>query len=434
MSAKKNPPSEGQLDWSKLPGIYFYPQAGMFYYRLSDSRFLKLDGRQVKLQLMLSGIETRIEDKDTGLKLGDRILAVAARERWVDYAGPLAGYRVGLYTLPSGKRILVTTEAPPVEPKKGNLDWIENYLDQLLGGPEQVEQALLWLKFGYESLVKGDFRPGQFLVLAGESGCGKSLFQQIVTSLFGGRGQDPWRYMIGETQFNSDLAQCEHLYIEDKAASLDLRSRRQLGEAIKQLTVVEWWSVHGKGQEAVTLRFFKRSSMTVNNQPEKMSVLPPLDNDLRDKITLLNCSPAKLSPSREENQKNINRELPALAYYLTKVLRCPAKFRDDRYGVKAYHHPALVEMLSGLAPETKLLDLIDQVVFADKTLQEVHCTASELEAQLTDNPKLSYQVQKLLHFPSACGTFLSRLQVKHPERIEQTRSNGKTRWTIKKAV
>lgn len=427
MATKKTPPVVEDVDWNKLPAIFFEPKSGMFFFKLPD-RFLRLTDRQVKLQLMLEGLRTGIEDPETGLKLGDRILATAAKERWVDYAGPLSGYKVGRYELPSGKRLLVTTEAHPVQPKAGKLDWFDKYLSELLGD-EQMEQALLWLKFAYESLLKGDFRPGQFLVLAGESGCGKSLFQEIVTRLFGGRGANPWRYMSGETNFNEDLAQAEHLWIEDQASSLDLKSRRQFGEAIKQITVVEWWSVHGKGKEALTLRFFKRGTMTVNNQPEKMSTLPPIDNDLKDKITLLNCSKAELSPDREENIRNVERELPALAHLL-KTMRCPKKFQDDRYGVKAYHNAELLDMLSGLAPETKLLDLIDQVFFGDKVSPVIHLTASEIEAQLVENPKLSYQVQKLLHFPSACGTFLSRLRQKYPQRIEQTTIHGKTRWKI----
>jgi len=284
----------------------------------------------------------------------------------------------------------------------------------------------LWLKFAHESLERRDFRPGQFVVLAGQSGCGKSLCQAIITALLGGRSADPWRYMIGKTAFNADLAQAEHLCIEDQNAGLDIRTRRSLGESIKQITVVENWSVHEKGRKAVQLRFFKRGSMSVNDEPEKIGNLPPLDDDLRDKIALLKCSRAQLDADRLKNWAAVEKELPALAWYV-RSLRVPKGWIDDRYGVRAYHNEELYNMLSAISPEIRLLEIIDQTAL--KQHDSWQGSASELESEFNNSP-FAVSAQKLLSFSSACGTYMQRLSVKFPERFSCSKNKGKTVWTI----
>lgn len=412
----------------KLPEIHFDAPAGSYWLRLENApRYLNLDGRNCKLHMMQGGFYIDTED-DFGLKSGDRVLLEAQTDRYVDYAGPLSGYPVGLVVTKDGKRILVTSQAAPLLVKPGKLKWIETYFAELFG-PEQTHHVLLWLKFALQSLHKRDFRPGQMLVLCGESGCGKSLFQALVTAFLGGRASSPWRYMVGLTQFNSDLAETEHLYIEDQSEGLDLRTRRKLGDAIKQMVVVENWSVHAKGRKAITLAFYRRITMSVNDQPERVCVLPPMDDDLADKISLLHCTKAKsLSADKLENWANIERELPALRA-MVQSMSVPKAMRDDRYGVASYHNPEILDMLSGTAPEVRLLEFIDQTVL--QKCSEWSGSATELEQALTQS-NFGFSVQKLLSFSSACGTYLARLKTKFPEQFQCVKNNGKTVWTIKK--
>jgi len=52
------------------------------------------------------------------------------------------------------------------------------------------------------------------------------FMQKILTPILGGRAARPYRYMIGTTDFNSDLFLAEHLMIEDEAAATDISSRK----------------------------------------------------------------------------------------------------------------------------------------------------------------------------------------------------------------
>lgn len=419
-------------DQPKTPPIYWETRKGELWFQPpGKAEYLRLESRMMKLQLMNLNFNIEIVGQN-GIKAGDAKLLEAVNKNTVAYAGPLAGHKIGLLCLQSGQHVLVTSEAKPIQPAKGKMPRLEAYFDQLFG--EQLLYALLWLKVALEALHKGTFRPGQILVLAGPSGCGKSLFQKLVTVLFGGRQGKPYRYMTGGTQFNFELCGAEHLTIEDESAKMDIRSRREFGASIKDFTVNEFTSIHAKGKDAtLTLPLFKRCTLSVNDEPENLMILPPLDPSLADKITILKCSRAKFwTDDRDKIWSALTAELPALVYYL-RQMRIPKDLQDPRFGVVAYQHPEILEMLTAISPETRMLDFIDAILFAKDDDAPWQGTAAELEKELLGSSSFVWQVQKLLNFSSACGTFLARLETKIPGRFSHNKSAGKTTWTIKKA-
>jgi hypothetical protein len=409
--------------------IYFDARKGTYWVRFPGAgRFLNLDARNVKLHLMREGARIDSED-EWGLKTGDRILTNAQIDRCCDYAGPLAGHEVGLRIV-QGKRVLVTSEAQPVEAKRGPYDRLEGYLEQLLPG-DQLRFLLYWLKIARESLLNGDFRPGQMLVLAGPSGCGKSLLQALITEFLGGRMAKPYRYMSGATQFNSDLAGAEHLVIADETASVDIRSRREIGSKVKDLCVNLEMSLHAKGCEALTVQTFRRLSLSCNDEAENLMILPPLDESILDKILLFKCAIAKIGANRKKIWQQLTSELPGLAYVLEK-LAVPPALRCDRYGFTGFHNPELLEQITGLSPENRLEALIDEVIPWAKIEGAWEGTSIELERELR-NSAFSFAVEKLLSFSSACGVYLQRLSLRDAARFSHVKRKGKTIWTIGKA-
>ena len=425
-----------------LPDVYFDNRKSCYWLKLEKPvRFLSLDSRNVKLHLRRAQFKVDPED-DWGLKAGDNLLVVAQIENSVDYAGPLAGHKAGPFKAQDGSRVLVTSDVQPVAAEKGDPEHLEKFLTQLFGS-EQLPFVMYWLKVARESLLTGDFRPGQMLCLAGPSACGKSLFQSLVTEFLGGRMAKPYRYMTGDTQFNHDLAAAEHLVIADEQASVSIGARREFGAKVKDLTVNLEMSVHAKGRDAVTLPTFRRLTLSVNDEPENLMILPPLDDSILDKVMLFKCTPAKVGKDRLRVWKTFTRELPALAYYLEK-LRIPEKWQDDRFGVKAYHNPDLLQIVTGLSPELRLLDLIDEVLFtkrqgesheefAERLEEGFEGTAVELEKSLRTSA-FQFAVEKLLHFSSACGVYLARLASKMPDRFQQTKNKGRTLWKIRKGA
>jgi len=357
------------------------------------------------------------------------------RDLDVSYAGCVAGYHDGLQEI-CGERVLVTRGPAMLLPKKGKWDTLGEFLSDMLG--LQCEHFFGWMKIGLNSLMKGPpFVPGQLLALAGPAGCGKSLLQHLITHMLGGRSAKPFRYMTGETNFNADLVCAEHLMIEDEAASTDVRVRRYFGSQLKTMVVNATQRIEGKGLKAINLEPFWRLSISVNDEPENLMVLPPLDESLRDKIMLLQCVTPNFpfSPDSHADRKlffeTITSELPAFVHFL-KGWKIPQANINQRFGVKAYAHPDLLDALDGLSPEAKFLALIDTLQPWEPGMNTWTGTANELEEILLAKDKLG-RVAKLLSYNTACGTFLARLAKRHRDRVQKLQRHGnKTPWMIEK--
>lgn len=422
-----------------IPPVHYDAKKGCYWLGLSPNRWLALEKRDVKNHFQLAGFPCE-EFHTSGLKAFDHAMVLCQRDLYVDYAGPLAGHRAGLLKTQDGKRVLVTSESSPVAAKVGDCPNFDRFIAELL--PEQSQYFLYWLKIARESLLEGSFRSGQMVALAGPSGCGKSLLQSLITAFLGGRMAKPYLYMVEKTAFNSHLAASEHLVIADEQASLDLRSRRNFGSKIKEMCVNREMSIHAKGRDiSVTVDTFRRITLSVNDEPENLAILPPMDESILDKIILLKCSRAEVGDNPKEIWKRFESELPQLAYQL-ELLRIPKALKDSRYGVKAYHNPELLEIVADISPETRLLQLIDQIIFTrrngedhkhfkDRTDEPWRGTAVELEKDLRQSD-FAFAIDKLLSFSGACGTYLSRLKSKFPERFQHSKNRGKTIWQIQK--
>jgi hypothetical protein len=414
----------------KLPEVYYDANTGSWWLRVSKSRFIDVGLSELRLHLRKAGLFAG--KSDDGLNDVEKLITTAQIERHVDYAGPLAGHRAGVFTMSSGRRCLITSEpnAAVFEKAEGptGCPFIENFIDRLFG-PEQMRYALLWLHFAVKSLRRGDFQPGQLIVCAGPPTCGKSFFHHLVTELLGGRMGKPYLYMSGKTTFNADLAEAESLVMEDDQASTDIRSRLAFKAAIKQMTVNETMHVHGKGLKGTALSTFKRLSLSCNCEAENLAILPPLDDDALGKIMLFLCRDARpvLSTDRKENREKLAKELPAFRAYLSGM-KCPPKMRDDRFGVASYHNKELLEATNALAPETRLLALIDNVIFGNPEIHSIDRTSDEIEKELRASA-FGFAVDKLLGYSSACGAYLGRLE-KRTDRVKSRRVKGQTFWEI----
>jgi len=282
-------------------------------------------------------------------------------EKAVNYFGPLAGYRKG-FTIEDGNRLLVTESPAIIRPAKGGFETLDGFFRGLLQLPEfdQISVFYGWLKIGYEALARNERRPGQALVLAGPAGAGKSLLQNLITEILGGRSAKCYRYMSGRTDFNGDLFGAEHLMVEDDQPSTDFRSRRQFGTNIKEITVNEVQSCHAKHRQAMSLKPFWRMTVSVNDEPENLMILPPVEPSIEDKLILLKCSkipmlmPTRSIQERKAFRNKLSQELPAFIEFLNSW-KIPEALISERFGVSHFHHPELIAALSELAPFMQLL-------------------------------------------------------------------------------
>jgi hypothetical protein len=273
--------------------------------------------------------------------------------------------------------------------------------------------------------------------MAGPHDCGKSLLQNIITLLLGGRMAKPYQFMMGGTPFNYDLFAAEHLMIEDEAASTDIRARRHFGANLKNVTVSEVQRCHAKNRNPVSLTPFWRLTISVNNEPENLMVLPPIEDSIEDKLILLKAHkkpmPARTGtiPERNAFWGSLVAELPAFVDFLLKW-EIPIELRSERFGITHFHHPELLRAIDDLAPENRLLTLIDTELFKEGNARHWEGSAMELEKLLTDrDASTSYTARQLFSFNTACGVYLGRLAKKAPTRVSERRGHGgQRRWYI----
>jgi len=387
----------------------------------------------LKLILKSWGIRSRAHD-DELLSPIDALIADVSYAKSVAYAGRLAGIKTGCYIM-NGKRVLVTSDPVIIKAKTGAWPMIESISDQLFNGGKIDQRPYIygWLKMGRKAVLEAFPMPGQALVLAGPRNAGKNLFQDIITEMLGGRAEKPYRYMVGKSEFNGDLFGAEHLCIADEVPFYDMPSRRVFGSKIKDICVNSLQSCHGKHKEALTLYPIWRLSISVNDEAENLVMLPPLEDSIEDKIMLLKVEQAVMpmksdSPRcRVEFWDGIRAEIPSFAKFIEEYV-IPEELQESRFGIKAFQHPDLVEILKEMTHETRLMALMEIIVIPDNGSWKG--TLEELETALLEDSTFKRQIEKLLYYPTALLTYLRRLQKSMPERVRHYKSSGKNQWEL----
>ncbi len=417
------------------PEIYFEASKNKYWKQDSEKKWIPLFKDDVIMSLDQLGYSAR---KQTGQTYSRAALELGRirEEDNIVYAGPVAGNPPGLQE--SGPhKYLVTRGADLMDPKPGTWDTIRT-LGERLFPDGQFNYVLGWSQNAVKGLYSSVCKPGQLLVLAGPPGCGKSFWQhRIITPMLGGRAARPLQYMTGQTSFNEDVIQCEHLLLEDENSKIDIKGRREFGASIKNFTVNVTQRVHGKGRDAFVVNSSHWMSLSVNDEPENLNILPPLDDSLRDKIGVVHCGeainmewPGYADP--RELEPIVEAELPAFIHYLLNQHKIAEEDSDLRFGIKAYHNPEILARIEELAPETELEALIDaafpQLAMEKKALR---MTQSEIQNALENNPEIMYRARKLLYFSSATGVYLERLSKKNCKKFVKPRSTDRPRiWTI----
>ena len=423
------------------------PDCECGYYDRARKEFLILNKEQIWINhadaafrriLRERGLSGKV-DKDSPDPLSeiDREMFTCQDERTLSYAGLLAGWEQGVHVIPQVGRVVVTRGPEHIEPRAGDWPTLHNFISTLLcDHPEQMPTFLAWLKIAVTSLRAKTFRPGQALAFCGPKDCGKSLLQQLITVILGGRAARPYQFMSGRTEFNQDLFTAEHLVIEDDAPSTRLDDRRSFGTKLKAITATEGQRMHAKGRDAVLLPVFWRVTISVNDEPENLMVLPPMDDSLMDKLMLFQARRADIPPTDDNEDRKaywdaLTAELPAFIHYLLAMEIDPAR-KAGRFGVRCFNHPTILQSIFEIAPEFRLQELIDHELFAPLglTASTWEGPTSDLERRLIQSDTTSYDARKLLTFNTAIGVYLARLAAKNPARYEKHHTNAGNVWRI----
>ena len=424
-----------------LPSVFYHGREASYWREDDCGRWIRINENAAKNFVADCGYAKKNEG-DANSEADDCLMKIQNSQN-VAYVGSLAGHDAGVYEM-AGNLVLVTNSPNYIEPRAGQWPMLERVFEGMFvdGALDQRPYFFGWLKTALTSFRSHQWRASQLLAMAGEAGSGKSLTQNLITEMFGGRSRKPYRAMSGATNFNAELFGGEHLVLEDESASVDIRSRMNFASNVKSLLVSRDQSCHGKHQEAITLRPIWRMTLSLNDEPERLLVLPPLTSDLRDKIIVLkvNNRPMPMPTDTPELMAafwtTLVNELPAFLHSL-ESWAIPPEIADSRYGVRAFQHPEIIEMLDDTTPENRLLEMIEGEMFNNPHYRPEPWsgTAAALSRELKHNhSSCRDEANRMLAWGGACGTYLKRLEdstAAHVRgRVTSRRVNGIRHYTI----
>ena len=426
------PPFDAQAVAEKLDLWRLDGSKGQHLRLSKDDEYIDLSGDDFTRLMKRNGVRTKPADGEV-LSDADQLKDCLQESRRVDFAMVnLAGFKRGIYRI-SGAVLMVKKSPRLITPKAGEWSFIRALIERMLAteaGAATLSQVTLfhaWMK----ACINPERKSGLALILAGPRDCGKSVLQHlIITPLLGGRNADPGPHMFGDTDFNAELFGSEHLQMEDPAPKNKF-SKEAFAEKIKGIVANNTQRFHPKGRDAVTLAPKWHLSISVNDDPETMKIIPEFREDVADKLLLLRVQRPQdgdgfALPADHERgafRERIALELPAYAAFL-EAMEVPEAYHGKRFGVKAWQNPTLATRLFDDSPTGRLLALIDGCSLWDKEIRaglDKGCGTfaelrTELEVDITygDEAKGLFKFYRIEHL-------LGKLLSAHPDRIEHPR-------------
>lgn len=448
LEEERSKAAEIEIAASPEPPLFFDGSA--YWRKESDGRFGRLSREDALLHMASLGL-SRKGSEGMPSPAEEQLLTVQRVHR-VTAAMPLCGRPIGLYS-EGGHRILVTSAPAWILPAEGDAGPIANFLADLFGrsaGDEEWKHQLIvfsaWLKVGrlaFAASLAGlkNHSPAPVLALIGPPDCGKSLLQSsIITPAFGGREEDPGKSFLS-SDFNANLWRAEHLVLADKALDGNGTQREKLRLELKAIVANSLYPMHPKGRDQITLRPVWRVSLTANDDPSSASDLPTLDSSFADKIIYLKCyAPPKpfydeaTKGAREAFAERIRAALPAFLHEVDGY-DIPTDAISNRWGVAAWHHPDILDLI---ADSDSCLPVADEIATWvkgwDSFTSERTGTAAELLAEIAGkNPNITRfgLVSGARHF----GHLLARMaKIERPSFAisKGARGDSSRNWRIAK--
>lgn len=428
------------------------PGSPLAFYHATQKTFVlnapKATGGDVWIDLPRERYKAHLISRGFGNRQVEAITCWCEINERIQYFGPVAGRAPGYYE-DNGNRIIVDRGPIIIPEEPGKWGTLQDIIQGLLAsgetkevGKTQLDTFYGWLRSSIVALRAGKRQSQQVLVICGPEDCGKSLLQHLITHFLGGRSAKAHRYFSGQTTFNGDMLGAEHLIIEDDYMPSDMKSRLALGAQFKQFAVgTEAVSFNAKFQQAINLRAFFRVSVTCNDEPENLMVLPPLNGDIGNKILILKATrfpmpmPTVSAEDKEKFWNALYSEIPAFLFWLLNEFELPVERLDRRYGVSSWVHPAILEKVAETTPEDALLALIEKHYFynveGQKSPLEKQGNEIRMDLLSSGDDYVRRQAERLLPLPHTVTTYLTRLS-RISDRVKPSGSGRDRGWSIYK--
>jgi hypothetical protein len=268
-----------------------------------------------------------------------------------------------------GRTYFNTSRVQPIEPSEKEGEWGEHFPAiaewlETMFGEEQLKWELAWLSYAYQGALKGQPRKGHAHFLVGPPNCGKTLYNtQILGNLFGGHMKCS-EYLIGRTEFNDHLFETGFWTVDDEAGSGG-EAHVQFSSRVKEFVANDSFVVNAKFKKSGRVFWRGRLSITLNNDPVSMRMIPDLDMSTRDKLMIFSCN--TFDKFTKDFRDRVVAELPHFAAWLDDY-KIPEEISDVRFGVKAFICETVNSTSQADSRYSHIQEILD--IFKDRQLDE----------------------------------------------------------------
>jgi hypothetical protein len=476
-------PAEAFTTKSGLEDYYFEETSRNFWLVNEQGEWVSLSEGGFRRHLKKRGLRDKPAPGAVISPVDEKISQVEKEHR-VAFAGELAGYKMGLHRI-TGQRVLIPKSPEFIVPKKGEWPTLRKFFeggfigeepsDREGGEPVKIDQLDRWFAWHQHLMqcyMDGIIAPGLALCVAGERDSGKSRLAMILRWCLGDRSSKPYDFMIGRDNFNRDMFSAVLQLVDDENADTRIDARLKFAAQIKKITANDEAKQRGMHKDGMNFSVLWRLMVLVNLEANRLMVLPPVDNDIADKLMMLKfyrrtpptepitqetpaeqaCWPMPM-PTRTEAEKAALRkvwqaELPAYLWWLLFEYKMPSHVAGGRFCVRHWQHPQILERLQQFSPHVRIWQLIEGsgVVFREyidgggdgpaewKDRPEWKGTVTQLHALLvSDHSGLSGHDKKGIPDPSWLGQRLEACREHFGAEVCDQKRTGKARvWVLRK--
>ena len=339
---------------------------GKNFFKLIYNTAQQIPEKQLIIELKQVGFSPKLRAGKLTSEVENALATICNHNR-IDEIAPVIFSKERIVTYNS-RRILNSANISPVIPADsgGPKEWpfIHKWLKDLFVNNSKVdtiEYFYAWLKRFYMSVIDTKAAQGQALLLVGPTNKGKSLLSNRVISALVGGFADASEYISGGTSFNKELGGKAAWVIDDTVSAASFQDQRKATELIKKGVANPRMEYHAKHVDAINIPWTGRIIMSLNMDPNSLSVIPALDSSNRDKIMALLISESSRSkfPANHILEQTIADELPYFAKFLIDYVPPKTVVGSPRFGVKSFIDPLIASAAYDNSSRSSIAELVE---------------------------------------------------------------------------
>jgi len=266
------------------------------------------------------------------------------------------------------RRVCQPAEGPVVWGPTGQMPFLSAFFDGLFhpdstaavyGKP--LDYFFSWLKRFYSGAYACNLESGQNLFLCGNAGVGKTFLNQGLIPYLMGGGADAESYLLGSSDFNSQLFEVAFWSIDDNSATVNDATHRKFSTMIKKMAANTTFQYHAKFRIPCMVDWMGRCFVTLNADEASTSIIPDLAISIMDKIMIFRTADTApvVFPSRNECIKIIQNETPYLARFLLDYSIPEHCKGSSRFGIVSYHDLSLTKTAEQSSTTSAFVEILD---------------------------------------------------------------------------